>query len=347
MRYDLSGNEETADAQPAWIWEACTVKQFAFTDLFLSADSAEIRGIPREAEGAPVLRAVPQGALVDLDVLRSKVMTRSEESEFLLDYEGMRFRCTRIDDVDATWFNLRRSRSPLPRLYELGIGSDALLNALVELGAPGRAGLFLVSGAMGHGKTTTACSLLQEWLIQHGDVAVTIEDPPEMVMNRRYGHGGRCYQTQAPGGDFGLGMRLTVRRSPRYILLGEIRGPVEASQAIRAAVTGQVVVSTVHANDPISAIRAVLKLVSGHEDMEMAQEVLADGLLAVMHQELRRRVVDGMLSLHPETTPLVVGSSAAGSRSLIRSGKLTQLSTEIAAQKARLAAGRPPLHNAA
>ena len=345
----MSGHGEGRQGSEAqgWPWRPSSVRELGFTDLFLSEAEAQVRGIDREREGAPVLRDVPEGALTDLHILRDMVFKRSDEAEFLLDYDAMRFRATRIDDVDATWFNLRRSRSPLPRLQDLGIGSEPLLKALVDMGAPGRAGLFLVSGSMGHGKTTTACSLLQEWLLVHGDVAVTIEDPPEMVLNGHYGDGGRCFQTQAPGGDFGLGMRLTVRRSPRYILLGEIRGPVEASQAIRAAVTGQVVVSTVHANDPVSAIRAVLKLVSGYEDIEMAQEVLADGLLGVLHQELRRQVVDGAMSLVPSTTPLVIGGSSSSSRSLIRSGKLTQLVTEIAAQKARLASGRSPLHGTA
>ena len=321
------------------------MRDLDFTDLFLEPSGADIRGIRGDAEGSPILRAVPDWAFKDMADLRAAVAARGTLPEFPLDHDGIRFRCTRIDDVDEVWHNLRRSRSPVPRLEELRLGPSALTDHLVRMGSPGQAGLVVVCGSMGHGKTTTSCSLIQEWLLRHGDVAVTVEDPPEMVMNGRHGSSGRCYQTQAPGGDFGLAMRLTVRRSPRYILLGETRGPSEASQAIRAAVNGQIVVTTVHAADPVGGIQAMLKLVSGHEDMELSQQILADGLLGVIHQELVRAVEGGEVSLRSKVSSLFLGRGPTAARSLIRSNKLAQLSTEIAAQEARLARGRAPVQD--
>ena len=338
--------DDTTSSTPDWIWPPRTVRETDFTDLFLSKDQVEMRGVSKDLKGAPVLRLVPPGMLTDLEQLREAIFQHAAREEFLLDYDGMRFRVTRIDDVNKIWFNLRRARTPVPDLADLNLGTQALLETIIGCGAPNREGLVVISGAMGHGKTTTACSVLKGWLETYGDVAVTVEDPPELVMTGRYGKGGRCYQTQAPNGDFGAAMRLTVRRSPRYIFLGEIRGPVEASTAIRAAVNGQVVITTIHANDPIGAIYALLKMVGGQEDAEMTRDILSTGLLAVLHQKLRRvRRQDGYY-LTPEIHPLFTGPSKRAIQSMIRSGKLEQLVTEIAAQTALLSLGKHPVTGA-
>lgn len=339
------------DIEKEWPWGVCKVKEMNFTDLFVSHDEVDIKGIRDKRFGnipQPITRSVPKYAFVDLDTLVELVVQRTSEEEFMMDYDGMRFRCTRINDVSKNWFNLRRSQDTVPALETLGLGNtpafnSALVKHIIEVGSPRNNGLLIICGAMGHGKTTTACSILKEWLVQHGDVAVTVEDPPEMVMNYRYGVGGRCYQTQAPNGDFGEAMRLTVRRSPRFILLGETRGPIEAREAIRAAINGQIVISTIHAPDIIGGINAILKLVSGKEDLEMAQGILGDGLIGVIHQQLVKKKDRDNTIITPVVESLFFPSGSGGIRTLIKTNKFSQLSTEIAAQNSKMSQGLSPL----
>ena len=326
-----------------WPWQPSRFREIMFTDLFMGETDLDIRGLRDDTEDAPVVRRVPVNAFTDEGELRAMVMARRNEAEFLLDYDNMRFRCSRIDNISGIWFNLRRCMSPVPQFADLDLGNITFLNHLRSLGASECSGLLLVSGAMGHGKTTTACSLLQEWLTLYGNVAVTIEDPVEMVMEGRYGEAGRCFQTQAPEGRFGEAMRLTARRSPRYILLGEIRSPEEASQAIRAAVNGQLVLSTIHSGDVIGTIQSILKLVSGTEDVGMAREILADGLLGIVHQQLRRTRTEAGWSLRPHVSSLFFPRGPGGSRHMIRTDKLLQLSTPVAAQAIRMKKGLPPV----
>jgi twitching motility protein PilT len=204
-----------------------------------------------------------------------------------------------------------------------------------------RHGLILFAGATGNGKTTTACSLLQEYLLTFGDVAITIEDPPELPLNGKHGQFGRCFQIRVENGDFGRAMSQTMRYNPRYILLGEIRTPYEASQALRAAINGHLVITTIHAGSIMEAINSLLKLVSGQENLELARGVLADGLAGVIYQKLMK----SNKGKKPKLDFLFAGfnGSDAGVRSKIRHGKIEQLSTEVQQQATRVLNGKLPI----
>lgn len=319
---------------------ASRLRDLDFTDLFFSErGEAFIRGLE---EGDGPLTGVPETVVDDLDELHRRVCDIGQSKiEFSLDYDEVRFRVARIEDVDGIWYTLRRLKSPIPRLGELGGIPARIVEYLGHLGKPGRHGLILIAGATGNGKTTTASSLLQEYLLWYGDVAVTIEDPIELPLNGPHGRFGHCFQTQVDDGDFGTAMKRTMRRSPRYIFLGEVRSPVEASQALRAAINGHLVITTIHAGNVVEAINAMLKFVAGNEPMQLAQTILADGLIGVVHQQLVRHKVKGkgrMLKLE-----YLFPAEDKGIRSMIRSGKTEQLSTSIDIQANRVAQGKSPV----
>ena len=138
-------------------------------------------------------------------------------------------------------------------------------------------GLVLLTGPTGSGKTTTLYATLQE-LDAAANNIITLEDPVEyklaginqVVVNRRSGL------------TFAAGLRSIVRQDPDVIMLGEIRDEETAAMAVHAALTGHLVLSTLHTNDAIGAVYRLL-------DMGIADYLLAASLRGVLAQRLLRR----------------------------------------------------------
>lgn len=141
-------------------------------------------------------------------------------------------------------------------------------------------GIILVSGPTGSGKTTTLYTVLD--MLNTPDVNIsTIEDPIEYQMKR-------VNQTQVNPGiglTFAAGLRALLRQDPNIIMVGEIRDEETASLAINAALTGHIVLSTIHTN---SAVGAIPRLI----DMGVEPFLLASTLRVVVGQRLVRRLCD-------------------------------------------------------
>lgn len=98
---------------------------------------------------------------------------------------------------------------------------------------------------------------------------------------------GLCKQTTPPDGKWEEGIKSALRSKPRYIYLGEIRSPDVASEALRAATSGHLVLSTIHANNVSDAINALVKYAASSGISEdMAYELVANGFLGCIHQIL-------------------------------------------------------------
>jgi type IV pilus assembly protein PilB len=139
-------------------------------------------------------------------------------------------------------------------------------------------GLFLVTGPTGSGKTTTLYAMLSV-LDAMRDKVATIEDPIEYRLPL-------LRQSQvdpAIGFTFSTGLRSLLRQDPDIILVGEVRDQETAEIAIKAALTGHLVLSTLHTN---SAIGAIPRLI----DMGIERYLVEDSLIGSMSQRLVRRV---------------------------------------------------------
>jgi Tfp pilus assembly pilus retraction ATPase PilT len=315
------------------------LQEIEFSDLYFSeAGDAFVRGI---ADASGPLVAVPEIFLADLQRLHRLVCEQGQkESEFRVDYDEVPYRCSQIVSVKEIWYALRRPKTPIPRLSELKLPVQAVQH-LAWLG--NRSGLILIAGATGGGKTTTACSLLQEYLRSYGNVAVTVEDPPELPLEGDYPPHGRCFQLKVTNGDFGTQMRKTMRYMPKYILLGEVRDPAAASQALEAAINGHLVITTVHAGSAIEALQRLLQIAAKAGDLELARSILSEGLAAVMFQKLRRtRAPNGSVHVSIQPQFLFTGFEAKV-RTKIRDGKFETLKDDIEQQSNKMARGEQPV----
>jgi len=316
------------------------LRDLEFTDLYISVGGEVlVRGV-HDADGP--LTEVPPDVVGDLDQLQLAVFELGQtRKEFFIDWDEVRYRVSRIRGQSGDWFTLRKSKSRIPRMKELGGFPPPVMQHLAWLGK--HHGLLIISGATGQGKTTTACSLLREYLLAFGDIAVTIEDPPEMMLEGQHGNFGRCFQLRLEGEDFGTALHDALRHTPRYIFMGELRKAYDASQALRAAISGHLVITTIHAGSIEETLSSLLKLAGGTENIEFMREMLADGLAGVIHQNLVRGQKGSRTRLH---TKCLFPGTDKGIRSLIRSGDISQLSTAIEQQATRVAKGQMPVEQA-
>ncbi len=146
-------------------------------------------------------------------------------------------------------------------------------------------GLILVTGPTGSGKTTTLNACLREMKSDEVKI-ITIEDPVEYSI-----HGIDQIQiNESIGLTFESLLRRVLRQDPNVIMVGEIRDEATATLAVRAALTGHVVFSTLHTNDAVSSIGRLL-------DMGVQPYLLAAVLRAVVAQRLVRKPAGGRVGL--------------------------------------------------
>jgi type IV pilus assembly protein PilB len=139
-------------------------------------------------------------------------------------------------------------------------------------------GLILVTGPTGSGKTTTLYSILNEFKTSRTNI-VTIEDPIEFAIEGI----NQVNVNSNIGLTFGTGLRSILRQDPDVIMIGEIRDSETAEIAIRAAITGHVVLSTIHTNDATSAL---IRL----SDMGIEGYLLASAISGVISQRLIKKI---------------------------------------------------------
>ena len=262
-----------------------------------------------------------------------------ENPSYLVKYKGLHYRVERTVTLDGQQYCARKMPHTVPDINKLGI-EEKLLNYLKSLS--GASGLILLAGTTGSGKTTTLSALLREFLVRDGGYAFTLEDPVEMPLDGTYhtknGELGICKQMTPPGGSWTNGLKSMLRSKPRYVYLGEIRDPEIASEAMRAAISGHLVLSTIHASTVTDAIQSIVKYAaaSGISE-EMSYDLVGNGILAVLHQTLvgvpKHQKLEFVFA-NPDTS---AGDQARG---IIKSGKLN-LSTTIESQKIRLSRGIP------
>jgi general secretion pathway protein E len=183
-------------------------------------------------------------------------------------------------------------------LEQLGMPNDTLDEFTAMIEQPH--GLLLVTGPTGSGKTTTLYGALDK-INSPDKKIITIEDPVEYQLK-----GVNQIHVRAQIGlTFASGLRSIVRQDPDVIMVGEIRDPETAEIAIQAALTGHLVLATLHTNDAPGAISRLL-------DMGVEDYLLASSLIGVLAQRLVRQLCPECMTPEPPRPELSAEFGADG-----------------------------------
>ena len=161
-------------------------------------------------------------------------------------------------------------------LNTLGFSKDSLEKIDKMTKVPN--GIILVTGATGTGKSTTVYSILQKMNTEDVNI-ITVEDPIEMDIA-----GVNQVQVQSEIGlTFANVLRSILRQDPNIIMIGEIRDDETAKIAVRASITGHIVLSTIHTNNSLNTIERLT-------DMDVERYLLGSALTGIVSQKLARKL---------------------------------------------------------
>lgn len=213
----------------------------------------------------------------DMDITENRL---PQDGRFKIHHEGKEidFRVSGLPTTFGQKFVLRiLDKSNLSiGLDKLGFSEQPLSTFKQAIAKP--FGMILVTGPTGSGKSTTLYSVLNQLNTPDRNI-ITIEDPVEYQV-------GGITQIQVKsdiGLDFAYGLRSILRQSPDVIMIGEIRDSETADIAIKASLTGQLVLSTLHTNDAISSITRII-------DMGIEPFLVASSLIMLCAQRLCRMI---------------------------------------------------------
>ena len=287
------------------------------SDLFLSPGLAPAYRV----DGSIVRTELPAPAEADLSAFMDRALTAPARQRF-----------AECPDVDLAYIAGGKGRFRLnlflhqgrlglvARLVPSGAVDFATLNlprVILEM-ADSQSGLILIVGPAGCGKSTTLAALIHHINCTRAEHIVTIEDPIEFVHDEEKA---LLHQRQV-GYDtvsFPIALRHVVRQNPDVILIGEMRDTDTIQTALGAALTGHLILSTLHATNVVQAVERALNYF-GPEARRQAQADLATTLIGIVSMRLLPR--SGGLGRVPcvevlRATPLV--------RKLLGEGKLVDL----------------------
>ena len=258
------------------------------SDIHLEPFEKEFR-VRYRIDGVLYNRDAPPRELRAAVISRLKLMARLNIAERRLPQDGRIQLRTLGKEVDLRVSTLPTlyGESVVMRLldrsagdfYELpSLGFPETMLARVERLSSQPHGIFLVTGPTGSGKSTTLYSVLKRINLPDKKI-ITIEDPVEYQMDGI----NQIHVNPQIGLTFAAGLRHIVRQDPDVIMVGEIRDLETAEIAIRAALTGHLVFSTLHTNDAPSAVTRLT-------DMGVENYLISSSLLAVLAQRLVRMI---------------------------------------------------------
>ncbi|MCD9514836.1 GspE/PulE family protein [Photobacterium carnosum] len=261
--------------------------QVGASDIHIEPD-ADVLRIRQRIDGVLHETLLKESSVSAALVLRLKLMSGLDISEKRLPQDG-RFNIKVRDhsvDVRISTMPIQHGESVVMRLLdqsagilsldEIGMPADLVERFRRQLKRPH--GMLLVTGPTGSGKTTTLYGALNE-LNKPGKKLITAEDPVEYRLPRV----NQVQVNNRIGLTFSSILRTFLRQDPDVILIGEMRDQETVEIGLRAALTGHLVLSTLHTNDAIdSALRMI--------DMEAPGYLVASSVRAVLAQRLVRRI---------------------------------------------------------
>ncbi|MBP3799736.1 MAG: Flp pilus assembly complex ATPase component TadA, partial [Bacilli bacterium] len=200
----------------------------------------------------------------------------------------MRVSCLPTNEGEKIVIRILDYTRSLNGIEKLGFNNENFKKLQNMIAAPN--GIILITGATGSGKSTTSYSILQVLNKEKTNI-ITVEDPIEMNIE-----GLNQVQVNSEIGlNFATVLRSILRQDPNVILIGEIRDSETAKIAIRASITGHLVISTLHTNNSLSTIERLL-------DMDVERYLLSTALTGIISQRLAKTICPHC-HIERETTP--------------------------------------------
>jgi MSHA biogenesis protein MshE len=263
--------------------------QVGASDIHIEPDETVLR-VRQRIDGVLHEHVMKEKRIASALVLRLKLMASLNISEKRLPQDG-RFNISvkgHSVDVRMSTLPIQHGESVVMRLLDqsggiigldkVGLPESMLPRLRKMISEPH--GILLVTGPTGSGKTTTLYGALNE-LNSHEKKIITVEDPVEYRLPR-------INQVQVQpniGLDFSTVLRATLRQDPDILLVGEIRDKETAEIALRAAMTGHFVLSTLHTNDAVSSAMRLT-------DIGIEGYLAASALNGILAQRLVRKICD-------------------------------------------------------
>jgi twitching motility protein PilT len=211
---------------------------------------------------------------------------RTNEADFAYSRPGVgRFRVNAFRQRGSVGMVLRRVQEGAMSIAELGLPS-----VIARLAEHPR-GLVLVTGPTGSGKTTTLAAMIDHVNANRAVHIVTIEDPIEVLHADKLGMVSQR-EVRVDTDDFTVAMRAAMRQDPDVILVGEIRDAETLKNALAAAETGHLVLSTLHTTDAAETVNRCIDLFPPFQQRQVRLS-LAAALRGIVGQRLVRRAGDG------------------------------------------------------
>ena len=211
---------------------------------------------------------------------------KTNEADFAYSRPGVgRFRVNAFRQRGSVGMVLRRVQEGAMSIAELGLPP-----VIARLAEQPR-GLLLVTGPTGSGKTTTLAAMIDHVNANRAVHIVTIEDPIEVLHADKLGMVNQR-EVRVDTDDFTIAMRAAMRQDPDVILVGEIRDAETLKNALAAAETGHLVLSTLHTTDAAETVNRCIDLFPPFQQRQVRLS-LAAALRGIVGQRLVRRVGDG------------------------------------------------------
>lgn len=276
------------------------ISRCKFSDIYLSTqdiDTAIVRDIAVQRENGfwekfPGPTVVTEDFMDDVKRLFASVLKMHKDTnqdEFMLIYDDVRYRCAKITAPEnfngvkkkehQNWV-LRKINDAVLPFSELSL--TPFIRRQMNIYAH-RRGLVLVCGSFGSGKTTTASSLFDHWVTSQKEIGVTLEDPPEVDL-AKMGNNGTIFQIDMTENSPEEAIKKLRRWNARYVFLGEIRTAEAAQELLQISQSGPLVISTIHASAPVSAVTALVRFASARMSENDSRDLIARTLQGVIYQ---------------------------------------------------------------
>jgi type IV pilus assembly protein PilB len=255
----------------------------------------EVMSVPRRAMASVVSRLK---IVSGLDIAERR-LPQDGRARIAVDNTSVDARVSTMPSIhgEKVVVRLLTRAEQVPALADTGLDPEQLAAVRVAIDVP--QGLILITGPTGSGKTSTLYSALAEI---HSPVRniVTLEDPVEVQLP-----GITQVQVHERAGlTFGRGLRSVLRQDPDVILVGEVRDTETAELTLKAALTGHLVLTTLHTNNAVSAITRLV-------DMGMEPYLVGSSISTVVAQRLLRRPCEGCV-VDDEPDPALLRSLGLG-----------------------------------